>query len=658
METKESVLQRVFGYSAFRGGQEALIDAQLRGQDAFGIMPTGKSLCYQIPALLLEGVTLVISPLISLMRDQVMALKNAGVAAAYINSSLTPAQIRLVYRNIRSGMYKIIYVAPERLLTDGFLEAIQTRKVSLVTVDEAHCISQWGQDFRPSYLKIVDFLNILTPRPVVSAFTATATEAVRQDIAQILQLRDPLRVVTGFDRPNLRFEVRRPKQKLPALIELVQQRRDKAGIVYCATRKAVEEVCENLQLNGIAATRYHAGLPDEERRDNQEDFLYDRKTVMVATNAFGMGIDKSNVSYVIHYNMPQSLESYYQEAGRAGRDGAKAECILLYAPGDVQTAKYLIQHPALSGELSQEELEQKQRLDLERLDVMVNYCKTQSCLRGYILDYFGQEHESFCGNCSNCSTETEERDITDQARMILSCVQRMSAKLGYSLGLTSVVRTLLGSRDKRLLQLGLDKLGSYGMLRKLGKDDLRAMAESLESQGYLETDPVHGGVSLTQKAQGVLFEGKTVSMRLPKAEASAPVSSPVGGEQSPDLLAMLKRLRRKASPPTSFSPMQPWRTWPARPRRLWRPSPRSTAWAASRSSGSERSLWMPSQTISRSTAGNRCLERPKQHCKAGKSRSAVLFFGLFACLRFLCSQPIHFFFRLISGFPYKINFNN
>ena len=547
METKESVLQRVFGYSAFRGGQEALIDAQLRGQDAFGIMPTGggKSLCYQIPALLLEGVTLVISPLISLMRDQVMALKNAGVAAAYINSSLTPAQIRLVYRNIQSGMYKIIYVAPERLLTDGFLEAIQARKVSLVTVDEAHCISQWGQDFRPSYLKIVDFLNILIPRPVVSAFTATATEAVRQDIAQILQLRDPLRVVTGFDRPNLRFEVRRPKQKLPALIELVQQRRDKAGIVYCATRKAVEEVCENLQLNGIAATRYHAGLPDEERRDNQEDFLYDRKTVMVATNAFGMGIDKSNVSYVIHYNMPQSLESYYQEAGRAGRDGAEAECILLYAPGDVQTAKYLIQHPALSGELSQEELEQKQRLDLERLDVMVNYCKTQECLRGYILDYFGQEHESFCGNCSNCSTETEERDITDQARMILSCVQRMSAKLGYSLGLTSVVRTLLGSRDKRLLQLGLDKLGSYGMLRKLGKDDLRAMAENLESQGYLETDPVHGGVSLTQKAQGVLFEGKTVSMRLPKAEASAPVSSPVGREQSPDLLAMLKRLRWK-----------------------------------------------------------------------------------------------------------------
>ena len=511
------------------------------------MMPTGagKSICYQVPALLLPGITLVVSPLVSLMKDQVGALVQAGVAAAFLNNSLTDNQKALMLRRAREGWYKIIYVAPERLLTDGFLEAIQARKVSLVTVDEAHCISQWGQDFRPSYLKIVDFLNILTPRPVVSAFTATATETVRQDIAQILQLRDPLRVVTGFDRPNLRFEVRRPKQKLPALIDLVQQRRDKAGIVYCATRKAVEEVCENLQLNGIAATRYHAGLPDEERRDNQEDFLYDRKTVMVATNAFGMGIDKSNVSYVIHYNMPQSLESYYQEAGRAGRDGAEAECILLYAPGDVQTAKYLIQHPALSGELSQEELEQKQRLDLERLDVMVNYCKTQECLRGYILDYFGQEHESFCGNCSNCSTETEERDITDQARMILSCVQRMSAKLGYSLGLTSVVRTLLGSRDKRLLQLGLDKLGSYGMLRKLGKDDLRAMAENLESQGYLETDPVHGGISLTQKAQGVLFEGKTVSMRLPKAEASAPVSSRIGGGPDPNLLSMLKRLRWK-----------------------------------------------------------------------------------------------------------------
>ena len=546
METKESVLQRVFGYSDFRGGQEALIDAQLAGRDAFGIMPTGggKSLCYQIPALLLEGVTLVVSPLISLMRDQVMALKNAGVAAAYINSSLTPNQIRLVYRNIQAGMYKIIYVAPERLLTDGFLEAIQTRTVSLLTVDEAHCISQWGQDFRPSYLKIVDFLNILHPRPVVSAFTATATEAVRQDIAKILKLRDPLRVVTGFDRPNLHFAIEKPKQKLPAVIELVRQRRKKAGIVYCATRKAVEEVCHNLQLNGIAATRYHAGLPDDERRENQEDFLYDRKRVMVATNAFGMGIDKSNVSYVIHYNMPQSLESYYQEAGRAGRDGAQAECILLYAAGDIQTAKYLIQHPAGAGELTEEELLQKQRQDLERLDVMVGYCKTQDCLRGYILDYFGQAHEAVCGNCSNCSADLDEWDITDQARLILSCVQRMNAKLGYSLGIVSVVRTLLGSRDKRLLQLGLDGLSSYGVLHKLGRESVRAMADSLEAQGYLSTDPVHGGVSLTEKAQAVLFEGKTVSMRLPR-QARAEKSIADNSAEDPELLTTLKALRWK-----------------------------------------------------------------------------------------------------------------
>ena len=546
METKESILQKVFGYSAFRGGQEALIDAQLSGRDAFGIMPTGggKSLCYQIPALLLEGVTLVISPLISLMRDQVMALKNAGVAAAYINSSLNPNQIRLVYRNIRAGMYKIIYVAPERLLTDGFLEAIQTRTVSLLTVDEAHCISQWGQDFRPSYLKIVDFLDILQPRPVVSAFTATATEAVRQDIAEILKLRDPLRVVTGFDRPNLYFAVQRPKQKLPALIALVRQRRDKAGIVYCATRKAVEEVCHNLQLNGIAATRYHAGLSEEERRENQEDFLYDRQTVMVATNAFGMGIDKSNVSYVIHYNMPQSLESYYQEAGRAGRDGAQAECILLYAAGDVQTAKYLIQHPAGAGELTEEEQLQKQRQDLERLDVMVGYCKTQTCLRGYILDYFGQAHQDRCGNCGSCTEDMEETDITDSARIILSCAQRMNAKLGYSLGLTSVVRTLLGSRDKRLLQLGLNELSAYGMLHKLGRETVRAMAESLDAQGYLTTDPVHGGVSLTEKAQAVLFEGQTVSMRRPRTTQAAPRPA-VDRADTSDLYAMLKSLRWK-----------------------------------------------------------------------------------------------------------------
>lgn len=322
---KLEILKQVFGYSFFRPGQEKLIDAQLNHRDAFGIMPTGggKSLCYQIPALMQPGVALVISPLISLMKDQVMALKDAGVAGAYVNSSLTPNQIRLVYRNIREGMYKIIYVAPERLLTDGFLEAISARTVSQLTVDEAHCISQWGQDFRPSYLKIVDFLNLLPQRPVVSAFTATATERVRRDVEQILGLRDPVRVVTGFDRPNLRFEVRSPKNKDAELLQLVWDRREETGIVYCSTRRDVEKVCQLLQSRDIAATRYHAGLSEEERHENQEDFIYDRARVMVATNAFGMGIDKSNVvlCHPLQYAPEPGELLPGGGAGRTGRRG-------------------------------------------------------------------------------------------------------------------------------------------------------------------------------------------------------------------------------------------------------------------------------------------------------------------------------------------------
>ena len=542
MVTKEQVLRDVFGFSSFRGGQEELIDGILAGRDVLGIMPTGggKSLCYQVPGLVMEGVTLVISPLISLMRDQVMALKNAGVSAAYVNSSLTPNQIRLVYQNIRMGMYHIIYVAPERLLNDGFLEAIQARQVSMVTVDEAHCISQWGQDFRPSYLKIVDFLRCLPLRPVVSAFTATATERVRQDIEEILELRNPIRVVTGFDRPNLRFEVRKPKRKSGAIIELVQQRRDKSGIIYCSTRKNVEEVCQRLQEAGIRATRYHAWLSDRERQENQEDFLYDRSTVMVATNAFGMGIDKSNVGYVIHYNMPQSLESYYQEAGRAGRDGAKAECLLLYSAGDVETAKYLISHP--TGEADPETRQQQFLLDMQRLEAMVGYCKTDRCLRGYILDYFGQAHEERCGNCGNCDTALQEEDITELARDFLLCIREMEDRLGYNLGLTSVVRVLLGSRERRLLDMGLNRLQLYGARQAQGRDKLAAVADSLEAQGYLRKDPNHGGVTLTEEALGVLSGGKAVTM-LVRQEAERPLPQRTQSQNDPSLFEVLRTLR-------------------------------------------------------------------------------------------------------------------
>ena len=465
METrmnKLETLQQYFGYTAFRPGQEKLIDAQLSGRDAFGIMPTGggKSLCYQVPGLMLPGVTLVISPLISLMKDQVMALKDAGVSAAYINSSLTPNQIRLVYRNIQSGMYKIIYVAPERLLTDGFLEAIQSRTVSLVTVDEAHCISQWGQDFRPSYLKIVDFLKVFPHRPVVSAFTATATARVREDVEKILDLHDPERVATGFDRPNLRFEVRRPKDKNAELLKLLWERRDKTGIIYCATRKDVESVCQLLRSRDIGATRYHAGLAERERQENQEDFIYDRANVMVATNAFGMGIDKPNVRFVIHYNMPKDVESYYQEAGRAGRDGQPARCTLLYSGTDVRTIRFFIEKEmeADNGLPADVKAEAARKAE-ERLKYMTFYSTTQDCLRGFLLHYFGEAAPKKCGNCSCCLAAEQEaqlqveysrRRAADNARRLTEKPRRTKAVAGELSEFDEKLLNALYAQRKRL----------------------------------------------------------------------------------------------------------------------------------------------------------------------------------------------------------------
>lgn len=408
-------LKQYFGYDSLRTGQEELINGILAGHDVLGIMPTGagKSLCYQLPALMLKGITIVISPLISLMSDQVKALNQAGVHAAYINSSLTENQIRMALSYASQGRYKIIYVAPERLNTPRFLDFACNADISMLTVDEAHCISQWGQDFRPSYLEIAGFLTRLPRRPIVSAFTATATERVKNDIVASLGLNNPVTMVTGFDRPNLFFRVVTRKggsQKDNSIINYVKKHEDESGIIYCATKKNVDNLYALLNEHGILAGRYHAGLSNDERKQNQEDFTYDRIRVMVATNAFGMGIDKSNVRYVLHYNMPQSLEYYYQEAGRAGRDGEEAECVLFFSKQDIMINKFLLQNKATAGDVASDM--QKTANDQRKLQQMINYCETDKCLREFILSYFGDTTPCICNKCSNCVVVEDEEEET------------------------------------------------------------------------------------------------------------------------------------------------------------------------------------------------------------------------------------------------------
>ena len=542
---KIELLQRYFGYGQFRPGQEELVDGILTGRDVFGIMPTGggKSICYQLPGLMLPGVTLVISPLISLMHDQVMALKAAGIPGAYINSSLTFPQLRAVYRNMLLGMYKIIYVAPERLESEGFLEAVMQMNVSMVAVDEAHCISQWGQDFRPSYLRIVEFIKKLPRRPVIAAFTATATEKVREDVKRILGLRSPVEVVTGFDRPNLYFEVLHPELKEAELLKLLEKRKRKSGIVYCATRKSVEHICEYLTERGFAATRYHAGLEERERMANQDAFLYDEKTVMVATNAFGMGIDKSNVNFVIHYNMPKSLEAYYQEAGRAGRDGSNADCILLYGSRAVQTARFFIENGSENEDLTDDQRELIKKQDYERLEAMVTYCKTRTCLRGWILEYFGQKHPENCGACGSCAREYEKKDITKEAQMILSCVRRIRDHLGYFVGKPTVARVLQGSREKKVLELGLNELSTYGLLKTMGRTDINLMIDRLEDGGYLAMELEHQTLRLTEKSANVLYLGEQVEILVLKEEKLLPIGEDGMNEDEREIFDLLRECR-------------------------------------------------------------------------------------------------------------------
>ena len=517
---KYTALREYFGFSAFRPGQEALIDAILSGRDAFGVMPTGggKSVCYQLPALLLEGLTLVVSPLISLMKDQVAALQDAGIPAAFLNSSLTAAQQREVLRRAGEGAYRLMYVTPERLLTESFLAFAGAQRIALLAVDEAHCVSQWGQDFRPNYLDIPAFVRALPRRPVLAAYTATATAQVGEDVVRLLGLADPCRIVTGFDRPNLYFDVRRERDKLGWLKDFLAVRPDKSGIVYCATRKTVEQVCQALRAAGFAATRYHAGLDDRERRENQEDFSYDRATVMVATNAFGMGIDKSNVSFVIHYNMPKNIESYYQEAGRAGRDGAAAECVLLFSPADVMTAKFLIENGSDRDRLTEQAQEAVLVRDTIKLRQMENYCKARTCYRGLLLDYFGEAHAPTCGNCGVCRPESEretgelvQEDITVPAQKILSCVRRVERQNRFGLGEAILVRILVGSKDKRVLEREYDQLSTYGILRGVKRDLVRDYIHALLRQGYLTQPPGEYEVlHTTPKADAVLFGGEQV----------------------------------------------------------------------------------------------------------------------------------------------------
>lgn len=477
------ILKNIFGYTSFRPGQEEIISNILSGRDALGIMPTGagKSLCYQIPAVLTDGTSIIISPLISLMKDQVDALRQNGVQAASINSSMEWDDVASIFRLVSSGRIKLLYIAPERFENNGFREFFHSIEIGLVIVDEAHCVSQWGHDFRPSYLNIAPAIKSLKRRPVVAAFTATATPEVRDDIIRQLGLESPFSVTTGFDRENLFFQVEHPADKTKFLLDYVSKIPNASGIVYCSTRKQVESVCDKICRTGISAVRYHAGLDDDERLRNQETFIYDKAGVMVATNAFGMGINKSNVRYVIHYNMPANMDSYYQEAGRAGRDGLPADCILLFGPKDVMTARFFISQCEDSG---------TKKSAYRKLRDMVDYCHTTGCLRSYILNYFGEEDApGNCGSCGSCTSQTELVDVTTEAKKIISCVYRMAEHTGgRKFGSAVLTDVLRGSQKARIKSLGFDKISTWGLMKEYRVDDVRGIVDFLVAQGFLQTE--------------------------------------------------------------------------------------------------------------------------------------------------------------------------
>ena len=481
-----SILKKYYGYDDFREGQESVINTILEGNDCLAIMPTGagKSICYQIPALMFDGITIVISPLISLMQDQVKALKSAQIEACYINSYLTDLEIAKVFADVSAGKYKIMYVSPERLDNVKFWEYCRSLNISMVTVDEAHCLSQWGQDFRPSYLRISEFVKRLPKRPVVSAFTATATAAVKNDIIERLELINPQITSTGYDRTNLYYRVEATTKKEKYIVDYILQHQNQAGIIYCATRKNVEKIYEALIKADINATMYHAGLSNSNRKKNQDDFIYDRKDIIVATNAFGMGIDKSNVRFVIHYNMPQSIENYYQEAGRAGRDGEEAECTLLFSSQDIVINKFLLENKDFSN-VPHEDVELVKHNDSLRLKAMIEYCQTTSCLRNYILTYFGENKKGNCNKCGNCSREYKVADMKEQAKWVINCV----AETKGSYGINVVIKTLRGARSSKLIDIGTVNYKSYGQLKDETEVNLRTLINQMICDGLLvQTD--------------------------------------------------------------------------------------------------------------------------------------------------------------------------
>lgn len=495
--TPKDILQKYYGYKNFRDNQDIIIDKIISGKDTLCVMPTGagKSICYQIPAILFEGLTLVISPLISLMKDQVDMLKENGISAAYINSSLTDEEYFNVLNGIKSNKYKLIYLAPERIQQDGFFSFIKNINISMIAIDEAHCISQWGHEFRPNYRNIINLINNLDKRPIVTAFTATATPEVKEDIKFQLNMYNPFEVNTSFDRENIYFEVIETKDKEKYLLENINP--EESSIIYCATRKKVEEVFSFLNENNLSVTKYHAGLNDFTRLSNQNDFIYDRKPIMVATVAFGMGIDKSNVRKVIHYNLPKTMENYYQEAGRCGRDGEKAKAILLYSAGDVGIQNFLIKNSTNSKD------------DYDKLDYMIDYATGTDCLRRKILNYFHENLEEDCGNCSNCNKEFKEKDITIEAQKILSCIKRMGEMSGANL----VTDVLKGSRKKQVLSFEYDKLSTYGIMRDYKRDDILDIISELTRQNALSTTGMPKPILKLNKNSYDIFKGKKVSMK-------------------------------------------------------------------------------------------------------------------------------------------------